>query len=250
MSRFSSLTVLLALFPVAVSCTKPDSSDVAEAKTPAEIDWYYPEAIAKAKYNEPIKVLDTDSALGRYSLKHKEIGMKDIVKIHGHPCDGLVIAYIEVKEVLKKLFPDGVVDRTDIRVVSKNGPCWVDTVAMMTGARINFETLSIDPKMGNGFVIQRISTGDAYSVHLKEGVFPEDQAALEAKIRTARAEGKEVSAADIDSVEKMHSALSVKLLNSPPEAILDIKEVPDFKFQFNFLPGKRGDIINKDAPRE
>jgi len=86
-------------------------------------DWFYPEWAAKAPNNQPIMVRDTDSALGRYNLKTKEIGLKDLARIHGHMCDGLVIAFVEIKAVLSKVFPDGVVDRTDLQVVSKNGPC-------------------------------------------------------------------------------------------------------------------------------
>jgi len=62
---------------------------------------------------------------------------------------------------LERIFPDGVVDRTDLRAVSKNGPCWVDAVMFMTGARLNFQTLRIDNSVGDGFIIQRISTGEA-----------------------------------------------------------------------------------------
>ncbi len=222
-----------------------------EGKTDDSSDWFYSKAIAKAKYNKPIVVRDTDGALGRYSLKTKEIGLKDLARIHGHACDGLVIAFVEIKAVLEKLFPDGITDRTDLRVVSKNGPCWVDTVAMMTGARINFKTLRLD-KIGDGFIIQRISTGEAYDVHLKPGVFPEDQAALEGKIRKLRSEGKPVSAEDINTVEKMADALNLKLLTTPPDKLLDIKPLPDFKFAANDTVdvfGNRGDIINKDMPR-
>ena len=82
---------------------------------------------------------DTDSTPGRYNLQTKEIGLKDIARIHGHMCDGLVIAFVEIKAVLSKVFPDGVVDRTDLQVVSKNGPCWADAAAFLTGARINFQ---------------------------------------------------------------------------------------------------------------
>jgi len=94
----------------------------------------------------------------------------NLVRIHGHLCDGLVIAFIEIRAVLEKLFPDGVVDRTDLRAVSKNGPCWVDAVAMMTGARINFKTLRIDNSIGDRFIIQHISRGDALEVYLKGGM--------------------------------------------------------------------------------
>jgi len=212
-------------------------------------DWFYPDWAAKAPYNTPIVVRDTDSALGRYNLKTKEIGLKDIARIHGHMCDGLVIAFVEIKSVFEKLFPDGVVDRTDLCAVSKNGPCWTDAAALLTGARINFKTIRIDVSIGDGFIIQKISTGEAYDVHLKPGVFPADQAALENKIRSFRAQGKPVTAQDIDIVEKMGDALSLRFLSTPPEQLLDIKKLENYKFNFCDLFGTRGDIINKDMPR-
>lgn len=221
----------------------------AEGKTDPSADWFYPAWAAQARFNTPIVVLDTDSALGRYSLKTKEVGIKDLARFHGHMCDGLVIAYVEIKEVFKKLFPQGIVDRTDLRAVSKNGPCWVDTVAYLTGTRINFQTLRIDNTIGDGFIIQRISTGETYSVHLKPGVFPKDQADLEAKIRKLRAEGKPVTAEDINLVEKMGDALSLKLLSTPPEELLEIKPLPNYRFVPADVFGSRGDIINKAMPR-
>ena len=222
-------------------------------KTDNSPDWFYLASFAKAKYNKPIVVRDTDSALGRYCLETKEIGLKDLARIHGHACDGLVIAFVEIKAALNKLFPEGVVDRTDLRVVSKNGPCWVDTATMMTGARINFKTLKIDKAIGDGFIIQRISTGEAYDVHLKPGVFPADQAALEGKIRAARGKGDPVSAQDIDTVEKMADALSLKLPSTPPDKLLDLKKVESFQFSPNDTVdvfGNRGDVINKDMSRK
>ncbi len=39
-------------------------------------DWFYPEWAATAPYNHPVKVRDTDSALGRYSLQTKEVGLE------------------------------------------------------------------------------------------------------------------------------------------------------------------------------
>lgn len=221
----------------------------AEGKADISADWFYPSWAAEAKYNQPIVVLDTDTALGRYSLHTKELSLKDLARIHGHLCDGLVISYVEIKAVLDKLFPAGVVDRTDLRVVSKNGPCWVDASSMITGARINFQTLRIDSAIGDGFIIQRISTGETYDVHLKPGVFPAEQAQLESKIRKLRSQGQPVSTEDIDKVEQMGERLSQKILNVPQEEILEIKVLPNYKFVFNDLFGNRGDIINKNMPR-
>ncbi len=213
-------------------------------------DWYYPEWVAKAKYNTTIKVLDTESALGRYALKPKEIGLKDLVKFHGHLCDGLVIAYIEIREVFNLLFPDGIVDRTDLRVVSKNGPCWIDAAMYMTGARINFKTLRVDNSIGDGFIIQRISTGETYSVHLKPGVFPKEMSELEAKIKKLRFEGKPVDPEDIDTLEKMAEQLIRKLLNTSPSEILEIKRLENYQFIPIDLFGERTDILNKNMPRK
>jgi formylmethanofuran dehydrogenase subunit E len=212
-------------------------------------DWFYPEWAANAVYNKPIVVRDTDSALGRYNLSTKEIGLKDLARVHGHMCDGLVIAFVQIKAVFKKLFPDGIADRTDLYAVSKNGPCWADTAAFMTGARINFKTLRIDASIGDGFILQRISTGEACKVHLKPGVFPEDQAKLEGKIRSLRAEGQPVTAEDIDLVEKMGDDLSLKLLTTPPDELLNIEKLENYKFQFADLFGNRGDVVNKEMPR-
>lgn len=176
--------------------------------------------------------------------------MKDLARIHGHMYNGLVIAFIEIKAVLEKLFHEGVVDRTDLGAVSKNGPCWVDAVAMMTEARINFQTLRIDNSIGNGFIIQRISTGEAYDVHLKPGIFPENQAALESKIRKLRSEGRPVSATDVDRFEEMADVLSKRLLNTPPDQLLDINPLHGYKFIPTDLFGDRSDIINKAMPRK
>ena len=245
----SKIIVILFFLIAGLVPANVTQADAAGGATDNSPDWFYPAWAADAKYNEPIVVRDTDGALGRYSLKTKEIGLKDLARIHGHLCDGLVISYMEIKAALKKLFPEGVVDRTDIRAVAKNGPCWADTVSMMTGARINFQTLRIDSSIGDGFIIQRISTGEACDVHLKPGIFPAEQAALEGKIRKLRSEGKPVSAEEIDKDEKMANALSAKLLNSSPDDILIIKALPGYKFFYTDLFGNRGGIINKNMPR-
>ena len=228
----------------------PASAWAQNGKTDNASDWFYPAWAAEALHNDPIVVRDTDSALGRYNRKTKQLGLKDLARAHGHLCDGLVISFVLIKAAFTQLFPDGIVDRTDLVAVSKNGPCWVDTVALMTGARINFKTLRIDNSVGNGFIIQRISTGKAFSVHLKDGVFPAELIAVERTIRQARAQGKMVTAHDIDIVERMHGDLIKKLLTTPPEQLVDIKSLQDYRFTFSDLYGERGDVINKNMPRE
>ncbi len=242
-TRRRALGSLLAFVPADVRARPP------EGRTDNSPDWFYPAWAAQAPYNRPIRVRDTDSSLGRYSLQTKELGLKDLARFHGHLCDGLVIAFIEIRAALEKLFPDGVVDRTDLRAVSKNGPCWVDAVMMMTGARINFQTLRIDNSVGDGFIVQRISSGEAWEVRLKPGVFPAEHAALEERIRTMRAKGEAVTAAEIDAVEAMAAATSRKILTTPPGELLQLRFLPRYEFAAADLFGSRGDVINKSAPR-
>jgi hypothetical protein len=44
-------------------------------------------------------------------------------------------------------------------------------------------------------------------------------------------------------------AIALKLLTTPPEEVLEVKKLNDYKFNFTDLFGERGDIINKDMPR-
>lgn len=209
---------------------------------------YFPLWAKFSKNNVPIQVLDTNSSLGRYSTYIKKIGLEDLAKIHGHLCDGLVISFVELNAVLKKLFPNGVVDRTDLRIVSKNGPCWVDASSMLTGARINFGTLSIDKSVGNGFIVQKISTGETYQVKLKDGIFPEDLAKLETMIKADAKAGKKVSDEDIKKLEALANKLSQKVLNTPADELIEIKKLDNYKFKQNIEVGTRTDVLNKKMP--
>lgn len=254
-SRHNSL--FGALIVVAAACGAGFAAPgplplAAEPSTPAAVgdipaaDGFFPEWARNAKFNQPIRVRDTESAVGRLSAQPKGISLQDLARMHGHLCDGLVISYVELKAVLNRLFPDGVVDRTDLRVVSKNGPCWVDTACWLTGARINFQTLRVDASVGDGFIVQKISTGEAWEVRLKPGVFPEPQAALENRIREQRAAGQAVDPAEVDRFEAMANELIRRLLNTPPDELLVVTPRPGYRFQFTDLYGGRGDIINRD----
>jgi len=241
--RYTSL--LLAFF-IFAAVTQAAACEGCSDNTPA---WFYPAWAASAPYAQAIRVRDTDNALGRYSLKTKEIGLKDMARIHGHLCDGLAVSFVEIKAVLALLFPNDVVDRTDLQVVSKNSPCGVDAVSFMTGARINFQTLSIDQAVGSGFIIQRISTGEAYQVGLKAGVLPEEQDKLEAHIRALRAKGQPVSAAEVDKAERLANQLSQKVLTTEPAMLLNVQRLTGYHFIPMKSFGNRGDVINKDMPR-
>ena len=73
------------------------SAQVITARIGSTREW-----AANAPNNEPIVVRDTDSAMGRYNLQTKEIGLKDIARIHGHMCDGLVIAFGGIRSCVEQ----------------------------------------------------------------------------------------------------------------------------------------------------
>lgn len=240
--RFVGFVALLAFFFA--------TGSPAFANGPSGED-FFPAWAASAPHNRPLSVLDTDSALGRRSLEPKTLTLRDLAVVHGHMCDGLVNAWVQLGVALRALFPSGVVDRTDLRVVSKNGACWADAAGWTTGARTNHGTLVLDNKVGNGFIVQRVSTGDTVRVSLKPSIVPPGFVELEDAIRATAASGKPVNPADIDRVEQMADEFSRTLLSTPPDTIVVLEKVPDYRFPAaspNPI-APRGDIINRDVPR-
>jgi hypothetical protein len=103
----------------------------AETSTPMgdnEVAWYWPDWAAQAPL-PTFRVRDTESSHGRYAQEAKTILVKDLVKFHGHACNGLFRGVMALSMALTTLFPDGVVDRTDLRVLSRNSPCLGDVAA-------------------------------------------------------------------------------------------------------------------------
>jgi formylmethanofuran dehydrogenase subunit E len=241
------LVGLSALGVAAATVVMPSS----RAEQSAVREDFYPAWAATARYLRPLTVVDTDSALGRRNLHPKSITLEDMARMHGHLCDGLVTAWVELSAALRVLFPDGVVDRTDVRTVSKNGPCWSDAGAWMTGSRVNQGTLMLDNSVGDGFIVQRISTGRAVRVSLQPGVYPAELAALERSIRSRRALGEAVAPAEIDRFEAGANAYSRRLLNTPPEQAIVLESLNDYSFpdrSQNPLAA-RSDTIDRDVPR-
>lgn len=217
--------------------------------------WYLPPTLHKAPNNITLKVRDTDSALGRYNDSDcmKDITMEDLVKLHGHLCDGLVFSYLQIAAALQKLFPDGIIDRTDVRGACKNSPCMVDTLAYLTGARINFKTLRIDPTLCASHIVQKISTGEAYQVQLAEGFFPKDLPTLEGQIRSKVSKKEVVSPEEINRVEKLADSFIHTMLHTPLEKLVSVKKLDNYVFEpvANVdVFGNRGDVVNKHVAKK
>jgi formylmethanofuran dehydrogenase subunit E len=235
--RAVSLVGLAVALSVGGCATMPPNGSAAAA-------WYYPDWMAHAPDAPVFAVRDTESSLGPYARQTKTITLKDLVKMHGHPCDGLVTAACALSVGLRELYPDGVIDRTDTGGICNNSPCYGDVVEYLTGGRIRFGTQKIDPRLGNEFILYRFSTHQAVKVALKPGVFPVAVAQLEAKIRLG-----DFSVADMRRCQQLEWDYARNLLQHPLAESFTVTPLANFTWQpdaYEHL-GTRGDIINKNA---
>lgn len=106
------------------------------------IEW-----LSEAPHAPVFKVRDTVNKYGHYAEAVKIITIKDLIKFHGHFCGGLVEAATTLKVAFETLFPDGLIDRTDLVVASNNSACGGDVAAYLTGARARFGSHLIDPSL-------------------------------------------------------------------------------------------------------
>jgi formylmethanofuran dehydrogenase subunit E len=217
------------------------------ADSGAKGDWYYFAWLREAPYSPAFAVLDTESSLGPYAEHSKAITLEDLIKMHGHACDGLVTAACAVSIGVGRLYPDGVIDRTDTGCITNNSPCFGDVAAYLSGGRIRFGTQKIDPSLGNEVILYRFSTGEAVKVTLKAGVFPEEIKALEKRIKAG-----EAGIEDIRRCQELQWAYAKKLVNTPLEESFVVEPLPGFQWTpdtYEHL-GKRGDIIEKNVLRK
>lgn len=210
--------------------------------------------MAESKNNLTLNVRDTDSALGRYNPHGciKTVTLDELVKYHGHLCDGIVFTFLQLSVALKTLFPDGIIDRTDIRGACKNSPCMVDGLSYLTGARINFQTLRIDASLGASHILQKISTQETYQVQLAKEMFNNTLKNAEDSIRAKVAANQTVTPAEIDHVEKLADDFIRMMLSTPLEKLVKIEKLEGYQFMPNSsvdVFGKRGDVINKKVGR-
>lgn len=184
-----------------------------------------------------MRVNDTDFSKGRLGLNH-ELNLEDFEKFHGHLCDGLVVGFLGIKEGLKVLYPDGVIDRTNTRIVSKSSPCLTDVAVYATGGRYQFNSFYVDNSIEDAFyVLQRIDNGKAVKVQLKKGIKP-----LEIDELGNKAIKGELPACDLDELKKMEDDFSSKLLATEPKDNFTVTEVKNFKWK----PILKNDFIKTD----
>ena len=152
--------------------------------------------------------LDTDFSKGRL-IHQQEINISDLEKFHGHLCDGLVVGALSIEQAIKELYPNQIIDRTNLRIVSKPSPCLTDVAIYLTGARFQFNTFYVNNDFKGIFIIQRIDNLKTVLVSLNDGVIPDEIISLGNK-----AIQRELSPCELANLKNMEDSFIEKLLKS------------------------------------
>ena len=132
--------------------------------------WYAP--MVAQPYTPVFEILATRGTQGRYYPYTYTVTIKDIVKFHGHDCEGLSHAACCCHEAFKILFPDGIIDRSVLWGITGTSPCWTDATAFLTGARIQYGNLGYfkDKRYGHCIILYREDTEQAVLATWKKGI--------------------------------------------------------------------------------
>lgn len=132
--------------------------------------WYAP--MVAMPYAPVFEILATKGTQGRYYQRTYAVTIKDMVKWHGHDCEGTTHAANNMKMAFKILFPDEIIDRSLLKGISGTGPCWSDAVAFLTGARVQYGNLGFfkDKKYNHAILLYREDTEVAVLATWKKGI--------------------------------------------------------------------------------
>lgn len=170
--------------------TQPDS-------TPT---WYAP--MVAMPYAPVFEILATKGTQGRYYQRTYAVTLKDMIKWHGHDCEGTTHAANIMKTIFEVLFPDGIIDRSVLKGISGKGPCWSDAVAFLTGARLQYGNLGMfkNKDYNHAIILYREDTQVAVLGTWKEGInnIPGEPVVLPGKISWSPA----VSMQDVIALKK------------------------------------------------
>jgi len=184
-----------------------------------------------------IRVLDTDFSKGRLALEH-DINLQDLEKFHGHLCDGLVQGFLGIQEGLNVLYPEGIIDRTNTRIVSKSSPCLTDVAIYITGGRYQYNSFYVDNSIDNGFyIIQRKDNNRAVKVQMRPGIKP-----LEIDEMGAKAIQGILPPCDLEKLKYLEEKFATKLLSTEANDNFIVSELVNFKWN----PVLKNDFIKTD----
>ncbi|MBP1645268.1 MAG: hypothetical protein H6Q16_843 [Bacteroidetes bacterium] len=185
---------------------------------------------------QEIKVIDTDFSKGQ--LKNVQtINYYDLIKFHGHSCDGLLEGMQALQVGLKELYPDGIIDRTNTRVISKPSPCLTDAAIYITGGRYQYNSFYVSNDFEGLYIIQRIDNKKTIQVIRNKGVKPMvidslGNLAIEQKL----------SYEQLQDLRKLEEKYAQFLKATPPNKNFTAKEIKDY----NWNPILKSDFIKTD----
>lgn len=224
-------TAILGLMLAACTTSTPTATDPqhAPAASVDQLHW---------------RVIDTDFSKGR--LGHQQtITFDQLIALHGHWCDGLVVGALGLGEALGRLYPDAPIDRTDLRIISRSSPCLTDVAILLTGGRAQFGTFQVSDTIAGLYTVQRISDGRAFRVKLNPGIKP---AAIDSL--TPLAIARTLSPCGLDSLQGIEEAFGQYLLAMDPKTAFILTELPGFHWpEPTGTVYTKTDILNKNAPR-
>lgn len=142
-----------------------------EVEAPDRNPTWYASMVAKP-YAPVFEMLGTLGTQGRYYPYTYPVTLKDMVRFHGHDCEGTSHAANSAWVAFKLLFPDGIIDRSVLWGISGESPCWSDAVAFLTGARLQYGNLGFfkDKRYSHAIVLYREDTKVAVLATWKEGI--------------------------------------------------------------------------------
>lgn len=216
--------------------------------------WYAP--MANKPYAPVFEILATRGTEGRYYPYTYAVSLKEMIKFHGHDCEGTIHAANAAKIAFGILFPDGIIDRSVLSGISGPSPCWSDAVAFLTGARVQYGNLGFfkSKDYGHAILLYREDTGVAVLATWKKGInnIPGEPVVLPESITWK----PKVS---MDEVMKLKDAVKMRgdptpyqvdlmrfqqwkhvndVLEHPLEDSYQAKVIPDFKWADWTDPGK------------
>ena len=217
-------------------------------KKAPEAEWYFPEWLGSSPYAPSFEVKDTTNKYGRYATQSKTITLKDLIRFHGHFCGGLVESAGALRVAFDTLFPDKIIDRTDLRIVSNNSACGGDVAAYLTGGRLRFGSHHIDNNLKESeFFVQKVSTEETVHVKLNPNVYPS-----EVKTQMKKIESGNFTPQDLDLFQDLQWAYARRLINRPLEESFIVEQLQRYRFPGPLCPdlGKRKDNDYKNVPEK
>ena len=196
--------------------------------------------IINFSFGQTITVNDTDFSKGKLGNIQK-IKVNDVAKLHGHVCDGLIEGFLALDFGLKQVYPDGIVDRTNTRIVSKSSPCLTDVAIYITGGRIQYDTFYVDNTIEGFYVLQRIDNLKTILIKRRLNVKPP----IIDELGNKAIKG-ELNECELQELKKMEDDYSKFLKKSKPEELFEVIELTTFTWQPKLETYTKTDIINKN----